>query len=192
LLGHGLEVGGRRSPGRRRAPPAASSATDQASPAEAPDEAARGKAAGRPGREEVEQFKRDANPWIFAPMAVRVVAQVVPSEMYVRAVAAGMSGRSAGAALPLAGLALAGAALYAASWVVYRRVLETPAGGGSRRGARELAVRAWEAPGLGPAASAVAVAHVRSLLRTVQGKMLVFFSPLAVTFAGIMITRAGS
>lgn len=139
--------------------------------------------------EEIERARRGGDWTILMPRPLGVVARGLPSEMYVLSLAAGIEGRTGGAAIPLIGLLLAGAVLYTASWTAYRRVLETPSGGASGRGLRELRIRTWHLPGLGSAASAVAAAHIRSLLRTVQGKMLVFFSPLALTIVGIGLTR---
>src|SRR5262249_36393194 len=87
---------------------------------------------------------------------------------------------------------LAASLLYVLSWTSYRRILETPASGGSGRRAGELRIATPSLPGLGDAASAIAYAQVRATLRTVQGKMVLFFSPVIMTVAFILLFRTGT
>jgi hypothetical protein len=131
---------------------------------------------------------------IHADPAFLAWTRFVPSEMYGLALKRGIEGRPAGALVPLAGLAATGAGLFGLSWIAYRRLLETPAGGSSRRQGERRGARLARIPGLGPAASAVALAEVRLVLRTVRGKTAIYFTPIAVGALGWMgagVVRAG-
>ncbi|MBZ5638879.1 MAG: hypothetical protein LAO51_09015 [Acidobacteriia bacterium] len=112
--------------------------------------------------------------------------RLVPSEMYGLALKRSIEGRPAGALAPLAGLAATGAGLFGLSWVAYRRLLETPAGSSARRQGELRGTRLARIPGLKPAASAVALAEARLVLRTVRGKTAIYFTPIAVGAIGWM------
>ena len=68
----------------------------------------------------------------------------------------------------------------------YRRLLETPAGGGGKRHAERRGLFLARIPGLSPGVSAVALAEVRLVLRTVRGKSAVFFTPVALGVLAFM------
>lgn len=117
---------------------------------------------------------------------LRRLVKVFPSEMYVRVLEAGTAGRVTQAAGALGGLVAAGAGFSGLSWLAFRRLLETPPGGRSRRGTTRRPLRIRRFPGLSPAASAVAAATARLALRTVRGKTAIFFTPATVAILGIV------
>lgn len=114
----------------------------------------------------------------------------LPSELYARALFEPLRGRAAVGLLGLLGVAGLGSGFYALSWIAYKRLLDSPENISPRRGAR-AEPSLWRLPGLGPAGSAVALAQVRLVLRTVHGKMAVFFTPLSLLVMGFMVTRIG-
>jgi hypothetical protein len=119
-------------------------------------------------------------------LALPAWTRFAPSEMYGRALGCGLAGRPEGALAPLAGLTAAGAGLYGLSWIAYRRLLETPEGGSARRRGEHSGPRLVRLPGLSPGASAVALAELRLVLRTVRGKTAIFLTPLAVGALGFV------
>ncbi len=114
---------------------------------------------------------------------------ILPSELWARVVILAGSGRAAGALLSLLALCGVALAVLAVSGRLYARVLETPAISGGRRSGGAHGVRLWHIPGLSPAASAVAVTQVRTLLRTVRGRIAVWFLPLPMLAVGFMLRR---
>jgi len=124
---------------------------------------------------------------ITTDMTPRGWTRVIPSELYAATALNAMSGKIPEAAAT--GGMLAGEAFlcYLASLWAWRRLLETPATGSSRRGSnrfRGLPDFSF-LPG-GPPVSAVAAGAVRSILRTVTGKMAVFFSPIFSLLFGVV------
>ena len=115
-------------------------------------------------------------------------AAAYPPELYVRCVALATERRAASAFLPLAILAAWAAAVHAVASRIYRRLLETPEIQSFRRGGDSLP-RWGRVPGLNPAASAVAIAQVRLVFRTVQGKIALCLPPLVVMVMGILWLR---
>ena len=109
----------------------------------------------------------------------RRVLPLVPSEMYVRATRAPVEGRTSDAAAPTVGLAMAAGIVHLAAFMVFARLLDSPAGAGSRQRVSRGRSRTWRIPGLSAAASAVAIAHIRLTLRTPRGRSTVL-SPLMV------------
>ena len=115
---------------------------------------------------------------------------ILPSELYARALVEPLRGRTGIGLLALLGVGALGSAFYGVSWRVYRRLLDSPENISPRRGAR-AEPRVWRLPGLGPAASAIALAQVRLVLRTVHGKMAVYFTPVSILAAGFLISSMG-
>jgi len=118
----------------------------------------------------------------------------LPSELYGKTIASASDGDAGGAVGAIGGLLVAGAALYALSWAAYRRLLESPGITSSRAASR--APSRWTAdalrlPAAGPRVSAVAVAQIRTVLRTVPGKMAVLFTPVSVAILGVAFLRLG-
>lgn len=106
-------------------------------------------------------------------------ARFFPTEMYAATMIepAARPGRALGA---LAGLLVLVAAVQGLSWLVYRRLLAGPAGGGRTRTAR-AAGSSWERlPGLTNAGSAVALAQLRLMFRAPRGR-IALATPLLVT-----------
>lgn len=114
----------------------------------------------------------------------------VPSEMYYRA--AKQAPSPADSALPLAGLAIAAAAIQLAGYAAYRRVLDMPASQGLRRAGSFGGLWNRVIPGLSPAASAVALIHLRLALRSPRGRATIgspLLMPLLLT--GLAYQRGG-
>ena len=98
----------------------------------------------------------------------------------------------AGAALPLAGLALAALFVQLAGFAAYRRVLDMPASQGMRRAGSFGGLWNRVVPGLSPAASAVAFTQLRLALRSPRGRATIG-SPLLMplVLAGLGYQRGG-
>jgi len=112
-------------------------------------------------------------------------SRLLPSELYFQAVRAAQRSDSTRAMAPLAGLFVEGGLLYALSAVVHRRLLEAMQSAGgvrSRRAARPAVSR--RIPGLWPGTSAVAIAQMRTALRSVRGRLVVLLpGPLVAMLA---------
>lgn len=121
---------------------------------------------------------------------VEVALVAVPPLAVGRALGEAGGGRVAAAVGPVAAILVWAVALYALSAVLGRRLEETPASSGSgsvRRGGRH----AWRVPLLRPAVGAVALAQLRSILRTVRGRMMLA-SPVIVGGALGVVLISGS
>ena len=116
--------------------------------------------------------------------------KVAPWEQYALATGAAASGEKAGAIVPLAGLAVTTTLLAGLSRLCFSRLLDAPAGRGTRgrRGEASLV----RIPGLSPAASAVAAATFRLLLRSVRGRVMLFSSPLPIFMIGLVWKKLSS
>lgn len=112
--------------------------------------------------------------------------QVLPSEAFARTVFLAARGRSAAAWAPVAVLALVAVALYALSYAVWSRLQAEPGVGASLRRSGELP-RPPRLPGLSPAAAAVAWSQLRSLLRTLAGRIGLFLTPVVTLFLALML-----
>lgn len=119
-----------------------------------------------------------------------IALSVLPSELYARATIEPLRGRFPIGLLAMLGIACAGAVLYELSWVTYRRLLDSPETMSRRRGAR-AEPSMWALPGFSPASSAVALAQIRLVLRTVHGKMAVLFTPVSILIMVFMMSRIG-
>ena len=123
--------------------------------------------------------------------AVTAPIQILPSEIYGRALLRAQGGRLGAAALQVGLLAAIAAALAGISWTTYRRLLSTPdISGRFGKGARSRTL-ALKLPLLSEASSAVAVATAKVVLRSVTGKMAVWFSPVSMVVLMIVLTRLG-
>ncbi|HEX5042796.1 MAG TPA: hypothetical protein VFV75_07805 [Candidatus Polarisedimenticolaceae bacterium] len=108
---------------------------------------------------------------------------VLPSELYARALRQGLRHGPAGGWLPMGSLVLEAAVLYAVSAGAHRRVLTTVESGAPRGAAGTAAAAARRLPLLSPASSAVALAQLRTALRTVRGRLVVLTpAPLVLVF----------
>jgi hypothetical protein len=142
----------------------------------------------RPTLEQTE--KRSSEPGAPGP-ARRIRLKILsgwtaafPPELYVRSVALAASGRSGAALAPLGILAAVAAGCHLIGWRAYRRLLDSPAISARRRGALAGRSSGRVLPGLGPASSAVALAHARLAMRTVQGKIAFYVTPVIVLAVG--------
>lgn len=115
--------------------------------------------------------------------------KLFPSELYVASVGRAARPGSPSPLLPLLGLASAGAVLSGAAYFAFSRLLDAPGDRGTRAGRAEARVR--RLPGLGPAASAVALATFRLLMRSVRGRLILYTTPLPVLMMGF-VWRKGS
>ena len=121
---------------------------------------------------------------------IPVAFRFLPSGLYAVGLEDGSTGRGRGASLNLGALAALAALAYAASATLHRRLLDTPETSGSRASRAPVRVRTARWPGLSPIASATAAVQVRTLLRTVRGKMLII-SPVFVTILFALVFTRG-
>lgn len=116
------------------------------------------------------------------------LTRFAPSALYGRTIRPG-DGFAPSRALSLGAMALITAGLYAISWSAYRRLLDSPPSGPSRGVRVPARALAPKIPWIGAAASAVASAKVKLSLRTIQGKMAVFYTPVGMLVAAVAMTR---
>ncbi len=116
------------------------------------------------------------------------IPRFAPSEFYARAVRPG-TGLLSSRAVSLLSLVLIAGALYGISWTIYSRLLDTPETGSSRRSRASTRASVAGFPGLGPGASAVAFAYMKLSLRTIQGKMAVYYTPIGLLVAAVAMAR---
>jgi hypothetical protein len=116
----------------------------------------------------------------------------LPSELYGRALTQGLAGNGAGAGLAVMLLLLEGGVLYAASSRVHRQLLTALEGDRTRR--RTAGTHSWfgRLPLLGPEASAVAWAQVRTSLRSVRGRLLVLLPGPMMAMMTLLLRQMGS
>jgi hypothetical protein len=114
--------------------------------------------------------------------------QLFPSELYTRATRASATGNAADAVAPVSALAATSVLLHGVGFVAFRLVLDSPGASSARRAAPMRDVWGRTLPGLSPAASAVALAHLRLALRTPRGRSIIL-SPLVLLgiFAIVMM-----
>jgi hypothetical protein len=96
-----------------------------------------------------------------------------------------------GVAINFAGLAALALLVYGASARLHRRLLETPERASAGRGSSSLRVRALRVPGLSAEAAAVGWAQLRTVMRTVRGKMLLASPALTMALFTLVFTRGG-
>ncbi|HYN10378.1 MAG TPA: hypothetical protein VES67_23525 [Vicinamibacterales bacterium] len=121
-----------------------------------------------------------------------VWTRALPSELYGRAVLDGLAGNRARAGLAVVLLFMEGAIVYAASSATHRQLLTTLEGDRARR--RNTTPRAvlGRLPLLGPEASAVAWAQVRTGLRSVRGRLLVLLPGPMMAMMTLLFRQMGS
>jgi hypothetical protein len=117
---------------------------------------------------------------------------LAPSEMFVRSTREAADRQPAAALRPLAGLAAAATVLHLLGFVVFGRVLDSPASTGSRRKATSVRNRAWRIPWVSPATSAVAMNQIRLALRTPRGRSTLLSPIVVFMMFGVMMWRSGS
>lgn len=102
--------------------------------------------------------------------------RALPTELYGRAVLAGMQRDTVNASLQIAGLAGQCLILYLISGVVHGRLLATPEGGRRRSRGDVTAVPVLQLPVVSGRISAIAWAQARTALRSVRGRLMVVLS----------------
>ena len=110
-----------------------------------------------------------------------------PSELYGKGLRLAAEGQGGAALARLLGLVVTGALLLSLSGRAYRKLLEDPAGGSSARAGGPARIRTPRLPGMSAAASAVALAHARGALRTVRGKLAVYFTFMFVVLMYLLL-----
>jgi hypothetical protein len=108
----------------------------------------------------------------------------LPSELYAEAVVLGYDVPEQGRIAPLTMLALEGGVLFVLSAIVHGAVGQLAESGRAYRNRAMTGVVAVRLPGMWPGTSAVALAGVRTALRSVRGRLVVFLpGPLAAMLA---------
>jgi hypothetical protein len=105
---------------------------------------------------------------------------LVPTELYVTSTRAAARGDALGAAPPFGALAVSVLLLHGLGLLAFGRVLDSPGSTAARRAVPMRAGWGRTLPGLSSAASAVALAQVRLVLRSTRGRSIVL-SPLIMT-----------
>jgi hypothetical protein len=100
---------------------------------------------------------------------------LAPPELYATAIERALAGNITAALGALVLLAGEGAALFAVSSRLHRRMLDSPIAGGGRRRRDRRVGSLPRLPFLSPATSAVAFVQVRTALRSVRGRLVVLF-----------------
>lgn len=117
--------------------------------------------------------------------------RMLPSELYGRAVGAGLAGNNARAGLAVLLLFVQGGVLFAASSAVHRRLITALEGDRVRRRNAEGRSVLQELPLLSPEASAVAWAQVRTGLRSVRGRLLVLLPGPMMAMMTLLFKETG-
>ena len=125
--------------------------------------------------------------------AARQALALLPPQLYLASAEQATSGALAASAASLSVLAAMTVVLHAIGFSVFRRVLDSPASSGGRRGGRMHPMWARRLPGLSIGASGVALAHLRLALRTPRGRS-VLLSPIVflLLFGFFMYRGAGT
>jgi hypothetical protein len=112
-----------------------------------------------------------------------------PSELYGVSIARGSTGLTGSSLLHVLGLTLFCGMLYTLSSRVYGRLIETPEGGSGGAADHSTDLRTPTLPWASHGTSAMAFAVFRTSLRTVRGKMAVYFTPAAVALMWVILGR---
>jgi hypothetical protein len=120
------------------------------------------------------------------------VLPLVPSEVYARGARRIASTGDPSGLRSFAGLAAAAAVLHVVGLVLFGRILDSPATVSGRRRRSGAAVRTWRIPGVAPAASAVALAQIRLVLRTPRGRSILLSPLIVFLMFGAMMWRGGA
>jgi hypothetical protein len=123
-------------------------------------------------------------------IAARRAYAYLPSELYTKA-ATVVPGRRRMAVIPLARLGAIALAVQALGFAAFKRMLDMPVSLGARRAGALGGLWARRIPGLTPAASAVALAHLRLALRTPRGRSILAAPLLMLLVFGFLIRRRG-
>ena len=122
---------------------------------------------------------------------IPVALRVLPPGLYASGLADGSAGRGTVAAVNLGVLAVLVALAYAGTSALHRRLLDTPETSGPRVSRTPMRVQLARWPGISSLASATATAQLRTILRTVRGKMLLI-SPVFTTVLFALVFSRGA
>jgi hypothetical protein len=122
----------------------------------------------------------------------RRVLPMVPSELYVRSVRNAAAGRTASSAGALLGLVGAAGVLHGAGFLVFGRMLDSPASSGGARRKGHATTGRWRIPAVSRGTSAVAINQVRLALRTPRGRSILLSPIVVFGLFGTMMWRGGS
>jgi len=117
--------------------------------------------------------------------AIPAATRLLPSEIFMRLVAADIDGDWATAGLQFFLLSMWAGVLYAGSRWTHTRLLETPETGGSGKTGAGLRIRSI--PGVSADVSAVALATMRLALRTVRGKTGVYLNSVVIAMVYVLL-----
>jgi hypothetical protein len=126
-----------------------------------------------------------------APAPIRAALAVMPSELYVAAVSRAAGRRAGAPGLPLAALGVWMLAVVGLAYAAYVRLLEVPTGARRLAAASGAVNEARRLPGLSAAASAVALAQFRLVLRSPRGKT-VLLAPVAMFLVFVVLGWRGA
>lgn len=134
--------------------------------------------------------ERAALPPTRAAQVMTRIAPFVPSELYRHATRSAVSA-PATSVVPLAGLTVFALAVQAAGFGLYRRVLDMPVSLGARRAGGFVGLWTRRIPGLSPGRSAVALTHLRLILRTPKGRASLASPLLMPIFLTFIMRQSG-
>ncbi len=135
-----------------------------------------------------ERRARPVPAWVV--QAQRGAALALPSEQYRTSVVAAAGGKRRAAFQSLGLLATGMLLLHAAGIPAFRWLLTSPANTGPRR-ATSPAYAAAAIPLVGPRVSAVALSHLRLLVRSTRGRSIVLSPLVLVLVFGVLMLRNG-
>jgi len=119
-------------------------------------------------------------------------ARPIPSELYAQTALDLTQGSIGGAGAALAGLALEVGILFGLSSLLHAKLLAAGESGDARRRLGSSAPGGFRLPGLSPLTSAVVQAHVRTLLRSVRGKLSVLLPGPIILLLALVVSRVPS
>ena len=113
----------------------------------------------------------------------------MPSELYSRSVDSAVTGHSYSSLAEMAALCALALLLFALSDSFHRRLVQSPEQSSVQRSGKPTPGQHWALPGVAPAVSAIALAQVRTALRTVRGKVAVYFVVVMMTLIAMIFGR---
>jgi hypothetical protein len=134
---------------------------------------------------------RSGDPAWFATFEHQVLPRA-PSEVYARAARRVAANDAHGGVRSIAGLAAAAGVLHLIGLFLFGRILDSPGATGGRRRSSTAVARAWRIPVVAPAASAVALAQIRLVLRTPRGRSILLSPLIVFLMFGAMMWRGGA
>jgi hypothetical protein len=120
------------------------------------------------------------------------ILPLAPSEVYTRGTSRLAAAGDFSGLRSFAGLAATAAVLHIGGFFLFGRILDSPGTTSGRRRTSGPAARLWRIPGLSPAASAVASAQIRLVLRTPRGRSILLSPLIVFLMFGAMMWRGGA